>query len=208
MDLLNKLHWRYAVKKFNETKTIQKEDIQYLLEGIRMTASSMGLQAYKVINVENKALREKLVEVSMGQDKVAKASHLFVFAIVTDTEKAINDFAQVSQNVRNLTDDDTDQIKQRLYNFINKKSEAEIKEWLTRQTYIALGNLLSLCAEKNIDACPMEGFSKTDYDKILGLEKLGLSTTVIATLGYRAEDDSYANLKKVRQPMADFVINL
>lgn len=208
MDLLNKLHWRYAVKKFDETKKIQEEDIQYLLEGTRLTASSMGLQAYKVINVENKALREQLITASMGQDKVAKASHLFVFAIITDVQKAIDYFVTASKKARNLNNEQAEKLKQRTKAYINKQTDSETKIWLEKQTYIALGNLLSLCAEKEIDSCPMEGFNKKQYDKILGLDKLGLASTVILTLGYRADDDKYASLKKVRQPMSDFVINI
>lgn len=208
MDLLNKLHWRYAVKKFDDSKKIKEEDIQYLIEGTRMTASSMGLQGFKLINIEKTELRNKLVEASMGQDKVAKASHLFVFAVMTDINQAIDSYMKAAQKANNLSDEKTATLGKRILAYASKKSNAELNDWLTKQTYIALGNLLTLCAEKDIDACPMEGFSKTSYDKILGLDKHGLSSTVIITLGYRASDDNYAQLKKVRKPTHDFLLTI
>lgn len=208
MDILHKLQWRYATKKFDPTKSIPEEDIQYLLEGTRMTASSLGLQAYKIINIEDKKIREKLIDASMGQNKVATASNLFVFAIVKDINIALSTYLENAKKSRGLSEETIAEMGKKMLGFISKKKEYEIREWLSKQTYIALGNLLTLCAEKNIDACPMEGFLPNEYNKILGLDKKGLASTVIVTLGYRSEDDNNAHLKKIRQVMSDFVIKL
>ncbi len=71
-------------------------------------------------------------------------------------------------------------------------------QWMKNQVYIALGVLLSQCAERRIDACPMEGFDTVKFNEILELSKEGLESVVLCAVGYRADDDPYAALKKVR----------
>jgi nitroreductase len=77
---------------------------------------------------------------------------------------------------------------------------ANQQDWAARQAYIALGNLMTAAAMLGLDTCPMEGFVPAEFDKILGLEGSGYATTVLCPVGYRAEDDLYATLPKVRFP--------
>jgi nitroreductase len=74
----------------------------------------------------------------------------------------------------------------------------EIHQWMDNQIYLALGMLLAECAHRRIDACPMEGFDAAKYDEVLELGKQGLRTVVLCPIGYRAADDKYASLKKIR----------
>ena len=71
---------------------------------------------------------------------------------------------------------------------------------------IALGNLLTVCAVEQIDACPMEGFVPAKYDEILGLNEQNLTATLVLPVGFRAEDDYMKDLKKVRKNLEDVVI--
>jgi nitroreductase len=78
-------------------------------------------------------------------------------------------------------------------------------EWATRQTYIALGNLMTAAALLGVDACPMEGLVPAEYDKVLQLDGSGYATVVACALGYRAAADKYASLPKVRYTAQDLV---
>jgi len=80
--------------------------------------------------------------------------------------------------------------------------------WARNQAYIALGNLLTSAAMLGIDACPMEGFDRAQYDEILGLNAQGYASAVIATLGYRAPTDQYANAPKVRFPKEQIFVHV
>ncbi len=80
--------------------------------------------------------------------------------------------------------------------------------WTAKQAYIALGFLLNAAATLKIDACPMEGYNGEEFDKILGLKEKGLTTAVIATVGYRSEEDATQNNKKVRKSTEDLFINI
>ncbi|MFP4065744.1 MAG: nitroreductase family protein, partial [Bacteroidales bacterium] len=78
--------------------------------------------------------------------------------------------------------------------------------WAARQAYISLGFLLSAAAIEGLDACPMEGFSNEQFDKILGLKEKGLSSLAMMALGYRSPDDEFQHYKKVRKSLDEFVI--
>ena len=83
-----------------------------------------------------------------------------------------------------------------------------INSFNKKQTYLALSTLINTAAFLKIDATPMEGFSAQQFDEILGLEALGLSTAVIATIGYRHEEDATQHYKKVRKSNEELFINL
>ena len=88
---------------------------------------------------------------------------------------------------------------------IKNKSNDEILNWNAKQVYLALGFLLETAATMNIDACPMEGFDNKKVDEILGLNEKGLKSVVICPVGYRSEDDKYANNPKFRFPQSELV---
>ena len=81
-------------------------------------------------------------------------------------------------------------------------------QWMTKQAYIALGNVLAACAMEGIDACPMEGFYPDQYVNILGLNELGLTPVLVVPIGYRAQDDAFASFAKVRRGIDQVVITL
>jgi nitroreductase len=91
---------------------------------------------------------------------------------------------------------------------INAKSEEDRNVWTSKQTYLALANLLNAAAELKIDVTPMEGFVASDYNEILGLNKLNLNASVVATIGYRHAEDDTQHYTKVRKSKEDLFINL
>ena len=184
-------NWRYATKKFDATKKIAPEDLNILKEAIRLSTSSYGLQPYKVIIVENPELRSKIKEAAWGQSQVVDASHLFVFANeINYSEASINDYIKNTSETRGISLESMQRYADFMKSKITALSEESKNIWTSKQTYLALGNLLNVAAELQIDVTPMEGFSQTDVNKILGLDQLNLNATLMATIGYRHEDDA------------------
>lgn len=208
-NLIETLNWRYATKKFDATKKISNEDLDTLKEVIRLSASSYGLQPYKVLIIENPELRAKLQPVSWGQSQIVDASHLLVFANMTDfggeqIDAFLNNIAETRQIPMESIAGYGDFMKSKLTTLPADK----LTNWTSKQTYIALGNLLSAAAELKIDATPMEGFEAEKVNEILGLNELGLNASLIATLGYRHEEDATQHYAKVRKSNEELFINL
>lgn len=206
---LENQNWRYATKKFDATKKITDADIAFLKEAIRLSTSSYGLQPYRVFIVENPELRAELVAASYGQAQVADASHLLVFANELNFgEAGIDQLATTICKTRELPLEAIQGYVDYMKGNITGLPEEVRNIWTAKQTYLALGNLLNIAAELKIDATPMEGFVPAQVNEILGLDKLGLNATLIATLGYRHDEDATQHYKKVRKSNEDLFITL
>ena len=204
---IDALNWRYATKQFDTTKKISEKDLNELLESARLSASSFGLQPWKFVVVEDKKLREKLRENGFGQPQITDASHLIVLCSVKNLdEKYVRKYAEHTAKIRGIPVESLKGFEDMLVGFAKQLGKQEMLNWTKKQTYIALGTLLSACALKKIDASPMEGFNPEKFDEILGLEKLGLASAVLCAVGYRSEKDETQNYKKVRFDMKDIVI--
>lgn len=209
MDLLKQLGWRYAVKKFDPDRKVAAEQLEKILEAVRLAPSAFGLQPYRLLVITDKQVREALVEHSMHQDKVLNSAHLLVFAIRREINDAdIEHYLQLIAETRDTPLENLAGLERILREFIGAMSPEGYRNWATHQAYLALGNLLTACALQQVDACPMEGFAPAAYDHLLQLDQIGLAATVIAVLGYRAADDPYARLRKVRMPKDEFVIRI
>ena len=208
--LLETLSWRYATKKFNPSRKIDAVTWKALAESLALTPSSYGLQPWKFLVVEDPELRAKLREHSWGQGQVTDASHFVVFTARTDvTEADVDRYLARIAEVRGVSLESLAGFRKMLVdNLVNRGQRADIPEWAARQTYIALGQLMTAAAALGVDATPMEGLDPKAYDRILGLEGSGYATTMACALGYRAEDDGYAQLPKVRFATDELVVNL
>ncbi|MBW1295523.1 NAD(P)H-dependent oxidoreductase [Aquimarina litoralis] len=202
MQLLQNLEWRYATKKFDSEKKISNSDLESIKTAISLAATSYGLQAYKVLIIEDPEIRKKLQPESWGQSQIVDASQLVVFCNYTKVdEKVIDDYLKLKADIQELNFDDLKGYGDFMKSKLTELPDDVVKAWTAKQTYIGLGNLLAACAELKIDACPMEGFEPEGYDNILNLSEKGLSAAVIATIGYRSEEDMTQHSKKVRKPM-------
>ena len=202
-------NWRYATKKFDATKKISNEDLEILKEAIRLSSSSYGLQPYKILIVENEDLRKAIQPVSWGQSQIVDASHLFVFAnVVNFNAQHIDDLIQNMATTRGL---EISQI-QGYGDFMKSKLLAlpndVLSTWTSKQSYLALANLLNAAADLKIDVTPMEGFEPEKVNEILGLDALGLHASLLATVGYRSEEDATQHYKKVRKSTEELFITL
>ncbi|WP_430468502.1 NAD(P)H-dependent oxidoreductase [Winogradskyella ouciana] len=207
--IIEKLKWRYATKKFDVNKQLPQEKLNVLKEAFNLTALSYGLQTLKMVVIEDQEVREKLVPLSYGQRQVAEASHLLILCIQNEIDdKDVDQHFDAVKALRNTPDDILNPFRKGLKTTINNMPSDKKYNWATRQAYIALGNLMTVCAVENIDSCPMEGFIPSELDKALELDKHGLSSVLLLPVGYRAEDDMFASLKKVRKPLSDTIIEL
>lgn len=206
-SLLQQMKWRYATKKFDATKKIPAADWAVLEESLVLTASSYGLQPWKFIVVTDPALKAKLRPASWNQSQVEDCSHLVVFTAQQDvTEADVDRFISRIAEVRGVTAESLAGYKGFMMgDLVNGARHAIIHEWAARQTYIAMGNLLTSAALLGIDACPFEGIEPAKYDEILGLKGSGYATVSACPVGYRAEDDKYATAPKVRFAAKDVV---
>ncbi len=209
MSIIKHLNWRYATKKFDASKTLTAAQLNILTEAFNLTALSYGLQTLKLVVIKDRAKREALVAHSYGQRQVADASHLFVICIQNDINSTdVEQHFETIKAIRATPDEVLKGFKTQLTDTIEGMSETQKATWATKQAYIALGNLMTVCAVEGIDSCPMEGFLPEQYNTFLGLDKLGLSAVLVLPVGFRAEDDFFADLKKVRKTIAETVIEL
>lgn len=200
MSLIKSLEWRYATKAMNGAK-IPQDKMENILRAIQLAPSSFGLTPYSIIVVESDELKEKLTPAAYGQQQVMKSSAVVVFAtkntINSDTvEEYMNEIAEQ----RNTTRESLQQFYDYVNGFVLNMTEEQKKIWASKQTYIALGFGLVAAANEEVDATPMEGFIPSKVDEILGLQEMGLSSSVILTLGYRDEANDYlVSAPKVRR---------
>ena len=208
-NFLNNQNWRYATKKFDATKKVSAEDLNTLKEAIRLSSSSYGLQPYKVIIVENPELRAQLQPAAWGQSQIVEASHLFIFANDTNIgDDAIDEFLNAISLERETPLESLTGYGDFMKSKISTLEPAIKNVWTAKQTYLALGNLLNAAAELKIDVTPMEGFVPEQVNAILGLDKLNLNASLIATVGYRHADDATQFYKKVRKSQEELFITL
>lgn len=207
--VLSALKWRYAVKKFDATRKIPSETWNLLEQSLQLSPSSFGLQPWKFFVVDTSATRQQLLGHSWGQAQIVDASHLVVFAVkvnvgAADAQRLIDRTSEV----RGIPAAALDGYKDMMVGALGRLAAEEVDAWMSRQVFIALGTFLTTAAMLGVDACPMEGFDPKKYDEILGLTAKGYASRVIVTVGYRAADDEYARLAKVRYPLEQVVEHL
>ena len=204
--ILESLNWRYATKKFDATKKVSSEDIETLTEVLRLTPTSYGLQPIKFLVIENPDIRAKLFEKSYGQAQVVDASHLIVMCAYNDVNDSdIDAYVQNTATVRETPVEQLAGFGQYMKQTLGNLDATQKNVWASKQAYIALGQFLVACADLKIDATPMEGFQPEGYDEVLGLNEKNLHAVLVCPIGYRAEDDQFQHLKKVRKPKADII---
>tara|TARA_R110002126_G_scaffold277560_3_gene423563 strand:- start:1288 stop:1920 length:633 start_codon:yes stop_codon:yes gene_type:complete len=209
MNSIESLQWRYAVKKFDKNKTLSISQINTLKEAFNLTATSYGLQPLKLVVIKNKSIQEELVLHSWNQPQVVDASHVLVICVPQKyTSQEVENYFKLVQEIRETPDAIVAPFKKFLTAEIEKKTQEELLTWNKNQAYLALGNLLTVCALEKIDACPMEGFVPEKYDEILGLTAQNLTSVLVLPVGFRAADDYMKDLKKVRKNIEDVVIEI
>ncbi len=206
-QVLAQLQWRYAVKKFDSSKKIPADAWDVLEQSLILTPSSFGLQPWKFFVVENPALRQELLANSWNQAQVVEASHLVVLAIKKEMgDGEVDRYIQDMSDKRNVPIDGLAGLNKMIKGFMaNPDKGFTTNEWAIRQVYIAIGQFMTSAAMLGIDTCPMEGFNPAKYDEILGLTTQGYASVLVCPAGYRAADDKYATMAKVRFDRSEMI---
>jgi len=209
MSLIQALEWRYAAKRMNGQK-VPQEKIDKILEATRLSASSMGLQPYNILVVENLELREKIKAVANNQPQITESSLLLIFAAWDNITPAhIEDYINHTAEVRGVSLESLTGFKDALLNIAQKNTPEQNFQWAARQAYIAFGTAIAAAATEQVDATPMEGFNAAALDELLNLKEKGLRSVTLLPLGYRdAANDWLASQKKVRRANDKFFIKV
>lgn len=204
MELIKHLNWRYATKKYSNKK-VPAEQVHQIIEAISLSASSAGLQPYRIFSISNEDLKKQLGEGSFNT-QIAESSHLLVFAAYAAiTKEHISGYISYMARERGIPEGGMADFQKSLEQYLLSRSDEENFAWAARQAYIALGTGIIAAAELKVDATPMEGFDATRVDELLGLKEKGLKSVVLLSLGYRDEEkDFLVNLKKIRIPKEEF----
>jgi nitroreductase len=192
------LLWRYAVKRFDSTRTIDSETWAQIEQSLVVTPSSFGLQPWKFFVIKSPEVKAKLSAISWNQSQPSECSHMVALAAMhTVSEEYVDRFFQRASQARKVSADSMSGYRDIILGFLKQKQGQHLV-WSTNQVYIALGQLMATAASLKVDACPMEGIVASEYDKLLGLEGTEYRVVVGCALGYRHNDDKYALAPKVR----------
>ena len=204
MKLIDDLKWRYATKKFSN-KRVSNEDLEKIIEAINLSASSVGIQPYRIFIITDPSLKKTLGEGSFNS-QIADASHLIVFAAFDSIrQENIDNYIQLIAREREKPIGELSDFKNTISSHFLAQTDDNNFIWSTKQAYIGLGTGLIAAATLKIDATPMEGFDAEKFDNLLGLKEKRLKSVVLLALGYRDEENDYnAKLKKVRIPIQEF----
>jgi nitroreductase len=206
-ELIEKLNWRYAVKRFDATRKISDSDWKTLEDALVLSPSSYGLQPWKFYVVTDENVKKELLPHAWNQPQTIEASHLIVIAAKQNANPSdIETYVDRIIEVRGTKREDLEVLKGMMLNSQKMATESGfINEWSARQCFIALGNIMTSAAMIGIDTCPMEGFIPAEFDRVLGIKEEGFASVVVCAVGYRSDEDWLAKLPKVRYENSELV---
>lgn len=216
MDIAQIATTRYTTKAFDPQKRIDTALMEQLQTLLRFTPSSTNSQPWHFIIAASDEAKAKIARATTGpyvgnEPKVLNASHIVVLCARTELDDAhlLRVLDQEEKDGRFKTAE-AKAIQERgrgFYVNMHRNELHDTQQWMEKQVYIALGTLLLGAAALKIDATPIEGFDRAALDDALGLNERGLTSVVLAALGYRSDDDFNADLPKSRLP-ADEIFSL
>ena len=208
--LLQQLQWRYATKRFDPARKISAEDWQVLAEALVLTPSSFGLQPWKFWVVTSPEMKAQLLPISWKQVQVVEGSHVVVFTARKDLSAGdVDRYLTSISEIRNVPLENLAGFRKTMIGaLVPPPPGFDINEWAAKQVYIALGNFMTAAAVMGIDTCPMEGIEPAKYDALLGIAGQGYGTVVACVAGYRAADEKYATIPKVRFPLKEVIVEV
>ncbi|MCC5465412.1 NAD(P)H-dependent oxidoreductase [Pelosinus baikalensis] len=212
-QILEAYNYRHACKEFDPSKKISEEDFNFILETGRLSPSSFGFEPWNFLVVKSSELKEKLKMLCWGaQGQLPTASHFVIILSRTPKDMIFNSqyISTFMKEVQELPADVV-KIKQEYYQKFQENdfrlldSERALFDWACKQTYIALGNMMTAAALIKIDSCPMEGFDKEKVEILLeqegALDRNQFGVACMVAFGYRKEDPR----SKTRQNMDKIV---
>lgn len=212
-EIINAFNFRHATKEFDATKTISDDDIKFILEAAHLSPSSFGFEPWHFIVVQDKELRELLKPVAWGAPlKLDTASH-FVLGLSMKAPMVKHDSEYIMHMMKDVKQLPADVIEMysKFYREFQERdfdldTDKKLFDWSAKQTYIALGNMMTAAALTGIDSCPIEGFHQKKAEALLK-EKFGVDTdkyglSFMTAFGYRKADPEF---EKSRRNFDDIV---
>jgi nitroreductase len=202
-QLLQALQSRYATKRFDPARKIPTDTWRALEQSLVLAPSSFGLQPWKFLVIDDRALRAELQKQSWNQSQVTDADQYVVIAALrTTTEHDVDRYLERTSEVRATPVAAMAGYGKVIKDFLVQGWAAkDLFGWNARQAYIALGQFMTAAALLGVDTCPMEGIDANGYDRALGLHGSRYATLCACAAGYRSVDDKYAAAPKVRFPL-------
>ncbi|WP_418185515.1 NAD(P)H-dependent oxidoreductase [Aliarcobacter vitoriensis] len=202
------MDFRHACKIFDETKKISDEDIKYILEVGRKSPSSFGQEGWKFLVITNEELKSKLRPHCWNQVQITSCSHLVIVLVAVDNLKPESKVPAKRFSRRELPQDKIDAYVELYGNHLKATgvldSDKTLYSWGARQTYIAMANMMTAAATKGIDSCPIEGFDKSEVEKVLALDTKEYQVSVILPFGYRINPQS-TQMRLALEEVVEFI---
>ena len=208
-EVINILNFRHACKEFDSTKKISSEDLEVILEGGRLAPSSVGIEPWHFVVIENQELKAELAKVCFGgKNQIPTCSHFVIYLTRTPNEIKSNSayIEHLLKDIQHLPENTLSKMK----DFIKITEDIigddrSMQAYANEQTYIALSSMMLSAAMLNIDSCAIGGMDKKAVEKILvdrGLmDNNKFQVTVGCAFGYRVHEAK----PKLRQPMNEVV---
>ena len=210
-QILSAFQYRKSCRQYDPSRKISAEDFNYILELARLSPSSVGSEPSRFLVVQNPELRQKLKPFAWGMAATLDtASHIVVilakknarydspFMLEGIRRRGITDPEVISKTLARYQD-----FQENCMHILN--DERALFDWCSKQTYIALANMMTGAALIGIDSCPIEGFNYDDMNRVLAetgaFDPAEWGVSVAVTFGYRAQDIA----PKARKPMEDVV---
>ncbi len=209
MSVVENLKWRYATKRMNGEK-VPAEKLENILEAIQLAPTSIGMQPFTILVIEDAATKAKIAPAIYNQPVITEGSHVLVFAAWKEySNENVDKYINKIASLRGISVESLNGMRNMITGAISGKTPEQLLNWNMRQAYIALGAGLVAAAEEQVDATPMEGFDPDALDAVLGLQEKGLRSTVIMTLGYRdAGNDRLSSAAKVRRSKDELFVRI
>ena len=207
-EIIDRLRWRYAVKRFDASRKLDHATWQALEASLILTPSSYGLQPWRFAVVTTEAIKQKLPAISWNQKQPQDCSHMIVFAARKAMDESYVDrYMDTVARVRGVEIESVAGYRNVLVSTVNGTTGQHLN-WNARQVYIALGQLMAAAAMLGVDACPMEGIDTVAYDQLLGLAETDYTSIVGCALGYRHPEDKAASAAKVRFDASEVIMHV
>jgi nitroreductase len=211
-EIVEAFHFRHATKKFDPNEKISTDDFRFILEAGYLSPSSFGIEPWRFLVIQKESLREKIKNISWGaKGKIMDASHFVVFLARTekdlkyDADYLKDHFASILDYPSERVEGLLSMIENFQKNDFELTDERRINDWASKQTYIALANMMTSAAQIGIDSCPIEGFSIKEMNELLReeglLEDESFSISVMAAFGYHDIDPP----SKKRRPLHNVI---
>jgi len=186
------MDFRHACKVFDENKTIPDDQMHYILEAGRKSPSSFGMEGWKFLVISNEALKSKLRPHCWDQVQITSCSHLVVILAAIENVKPSSEEPLKRFSRRPLSNEQKAAYIELYTNHLTQtlNTDENIYHWTSRQTYIALANMMTAAAYIGIDSCPIEGFEKENVEKTLELDTMKWQVSVVVPFGYRINEQS------------------